>query len=139
MRLPAAAAGVTSTGLVLVASGHRWLALLVAATAVFLWRARLWTSGRMDRLFSPELRRALLERDGHRCAYCRRRVHYLSDCPAAGCDTCFEADHVTAWADGGGTTVDNGVTACRRCNQWKRARSVEEFHADPDGDGVPGI
>lgn len=132
--------GAAVATVVLLAAGERLLACAVIAAG--LWAASLLGPRREvdgERLFSPELRAALLERDGQRCAYCARRVHYEGDCPTGGCDTCFQADHVKPWAASGGTTLDNGVVACRWCNQHKSARPVGEFLWDPDGDGAPGI
>ncbi len=59
--------------------------------------------GRAQRLFPPHLRRALVARDKG-CAF--------PDCsvPASWC----EAHHLTPWARGGATSVDNGVLLCSR-------------------------
>ncbi|MCV7191332.1 HNH endonuclease, partial [Mycolicibacterium brumae] len=58
--------------------------------------------GRMQRLFSPRIRKALIARDGG-CAFpgCGR--------PASWCD----AHHIQAWEADGVTSVDNGVMLCR--------------------------
>ncbi|MHA7188854.1 HNH endonuclease signature motif containing protein [Arthrobacter sp. MDT2-16] len=57
--------------------------------------------GRANRLFPPHLRRALVARDIG-CAF--------PDCtvPASWC----EAHHITPWAHGGNTSIDNGVLLC---------------------------
>ncbi|CDO10021.1 HNH endonuclease [Mycolicibacterium cosmeticum] len=59
--------------------------------------------GRSERLFTPALRKGLAVRDGG-CAFpgCGR--------PVSWCD----AHHITPWALGGITSLDNGVLFCRR-------------------------
>jgi hypothetical protein len=133
--------GAAVTMLVLLLAGYRTFGVAVGCLGIFLaFKVGPRPVG-LDRAFSVEQRRALLERDGMFCVYphCRRPVHYASDCPFGGCDDDYEADHVEAWSTGGATTLDNAVVACRRCNRLKGARLVEEFVEDPDGDGVPGI
>jgi hypothetical protein len=57
-----------------------------------------------------ELRRKVLERDGHRCRYC-------------GTDQePFHMDHVYPASRGGETSFDNLVTACAWCNLKKHNR-----------------
>ncbi|WP_460675399.1 HNH endonuclease signature motif containing protein, partial [Lentzea nigeriaca] len=58
--------------------------------------------GRRSRLFTSGIRRALVARD-HGCAFpgCTR--------PPKHCD----AHHIQHWADGGDTSLDNGVLLCR--------------------------
>jgi len=58
--------------------------------------------GRSERLFTPVIRKGLAVRDGG-CAHpgCGR--------PVSWCD----AHHITPWADGGATSLDNGVLLCR--------------------------
>lgn len=53
----------------------------------------------------------LLERDGFCCRYCGSRVG-------------LEIDHVVPLAAGGSDADDNLVTACRNCNNGKRARLI---------------
>ncbi|MDC5696363.1 HNH endonuclease [Intrasporangium calvum] len=58
------------------------------------------------RLFPAGLRRHLIARDG--------------TCRTPWCDAPIRhADHVTPWAEGGPTTVDNGQGLCERCNHVK--------------------
>lgn len=100
---------------VFAVSGHPvWAGVVVGVAAGGLCRF-----GRGPRLFPQWMRERLLARDGGRCVYCGVPVHYAAGCPFAGCDDCFEADHVQAWANGGRTTLANGVVACRACNRAK--------------------
>lgn len=55
---------------------------------------------------------AILERHGHRCAYCRSPND-------------ITMDHVIPISRGGRHTADNVVPACRPCNSRKGARCVE--------------
>ncbi|TQK76766.1 HNH endonuclease [Rarobacter incanus] len=79
---------------------------------------RVWTapSGRVavletpSRAFSGHQRRAIAARDGNTCLVPHCAV------PAAAC----EAHHVTPWALGGKTVVDNGVLLC-----WSHHRTIE--------------
>lgn len=137
-RLPIAL-GFAVMAAVMWLAGTGWWAFIPIAVGLYLLSKVGPRLPGDDRLFSPELRAALLERDGGRCRYCRRPVHYEGDCPRGGCDLDYQADHLVAWADGGRTTLDNGIVACRWCNLHKSARSVVEFLDDPDGDGVPGM
>ena len=57
--------------------------------------------GRKTRSIPPAIRRALNARDG-RCRF--------PGCTARHCD----AHHITHWADGGGTSLDNLLLLCRR-------------------------
>jgi len=57
---------------------------------------------------------ALLERFGHRCAYCGSTE-----------DLC--ADHRIPLARGGSNTVDNLLPACRSCNSRKHTKTEDEF------------
>ena len=60
----------------------------------------------------PWSRRALLERDQHRCAYCLERGSTV--------------DHVLPRSRGGGNTWLNTVAACSPCNSRKDDRTPEE-------------
>jgi 5-methylcytosine-specific restriction endonuclease McrA len=61
----------------------------------------------------PVTRRAVLERDGHRCAYCARRAESI--------------DHVVPRSRGGTHEWANVVAACRRCNHRKADRLLPEL------------
>ena len=65
-------------------------------------------------LFSWQVRAYVLERDGARCAYCRRGNVRL------------ELDHVRPRATGS-DRVDNLVASCRDCNVNKTNQPVEQF------------
>ena len=72
---------------------------------------RMWyTVGmpRKGRPFSDGMRRAILERDGYRCAYCGGHAIFV--------------DHINPRANGGENSYGNGVAVCRRCNYKKRDR-----------------
>lgn len=62
---------------------------------------RPMTYGRSARTAPPALRRAIIHRDGNRCA-------------ADGCDSRYrlEVHHITPWAYGGKTDPDNLITLC---------------------------
>ena len=79
--------------------------------------------GRGRRLFTGAARRALALRD-RGCAFpgCDR--------PVGWCD----AHHITAWAAGGATTVDNGVLLCGHHHRLIERRHWEIIIA---GDGIP--
>ncbi len=62
---------------------------------------------------SSVTRRAVLRRDGHRCAYC-----------GGAADT---VDHVVPRSRGGGDQWENVVAACRRCNGRKGDRTLAEL------------
>ena len=61
----------------------------------------------------PLTRRAVLARDGHRCAYCSARADTI--------------DHVLPRSRGGGHTWTNVVAACARCNHRKGDRLISEM------------
>ena len=68
-------------------------------------------------LFCWQVRAYILDRDGSRCVYCRRRHVRL------------ELDHVRPRANGS-NRVDNLVTCCRDCNVRKDNQPIEQFLAD---------
>ena len=68
-------------------------------------------------LFGWQVRAYILDRDGSRCVYCRRRNVRL------------ELDHVRPRAIGS-TRVDNLVACCRDCNAQKGNQPIEQFLAD---------
>lgn len=57
-----------------------------------------------------ELRSKVFERDNYTCRYCGVR------------GVSMHADHVYPESKGGETTIDNLVTACKRCNLVKQSR-----------------
>lgn len=62
---------------------------------------------------APLTRRAVLERDGHRCAYCSGRAESV--------------DHVIPRSRGGEHGWTNVVAACARCNHRKADRLLAEL------------
>lgn len=63
----------------------------------------------------PLTRKAVLNRDNHRCAYCAGRA-----------DT---VDHVVPRSRGGGNVWENVVAACRPCNNQKDDHLLDELLA----------
>jgi 5-methylcytosine-specific restriction endonuclease McrA len=61
----------------------------------------------------PLSRRAVLERDRHRCAYCGQRANSV--------------DHVVPRSRGGGHEWANVVAACSRCNHKKGSHLLAEL------------
>jgi 5-methylcytosine-specific restriction endonuclease McrA len=59
-------------------------------------------------------RKNLFRRDDHTCQYCRARSNDLT------------LDHVMPRSRGGGTSWENVVACCRRCNALKRDRTPDE-------------
>lgn len=57
----------------------------------------------------------VFDRDRYTCAYCGQKGGNL------------EVDHVIPFSKGGDDTIENLVTACRRCNRQKKDKSVSEF------------
>lgn len=62
-------------------------------------------------------RMAVLDRDGHVCAYCG-----ASDGP-------IECDHKVPLSRGGSSSSSNLTASCRRCNRSKGARLTSEWEA----------
>lgn len=73
------------------------------------------------RQLSKATRRAIYERDGGRCAYCKTPIS-LSDAAI---------DHVFPLARGGSSEGHNLALACRPCNSSKHARTPEEWRGEP--------
>lgn len=65
---------------------------------------------------SVSLRWTIFARDGFTCRYCGAQAGQ------EGVE--LAVDHVISVADGGDDSVDNLVTACRKCNGGKGARSL---------------
>lgn len=61
--------------------------------------------------------RALFERDNYQCLYCGHYFDYLS----------LTRDHILPSSRGGGDSWQNVVAACRRCNQRKGNRTLDEI------------
>lgn len=61
-------------------------------------------------------RKNVFRRDDHTCQYCLGKYSDLT------------LDHVIPRSRGGGTTWENVVACCRRCNAQKRDRTPEEAH-----------
>ena len=68
---------------------------------------------------SPGTRWTILERDGWRCAYCRRRKDQLEP------GEYLHVDHVIPVSQGGTDDQANLVCACSACNLGKAARQLE--------------
>jgi len=62
-----------------------------------------------------EVRQYLLEKWGHKCAYCSKD------------NTPLEVEHIVPRTRGGSDRVSNLTISCRRCNQKKGSRTAEEF------------
>ncbi|MDB6063720.1 MAG: endonuclease [Verrucomicrobiaceae bacterium] len=60
--------------------------------------------------------RALFERDNYQCMYCARSFSYHQ----------LTRDHIVPRSRGGRDSWVNCVAACRRCNQFKGSRRIEE-------------
>jgi 5-methylcytosine-specific restriction endonuclease McrA len=67
-----------------------------------------------QRAIPHNVRQAVLDRDDYLCRYCGRRSQTM------------EIDHITPVSQGGESTLDNLVTACRRRNRKKAARTPED-------------
>lgn len=81
--------------------------------------------GRVVRLFTTAQRHALWLRDQH-CTYPGCEI------PALWC----RVHHLTHWADGGGTDLDNAALLCERHHALVHSRSlVAAVRAEPDGEG----
>jgi hypothetical protein len=66
------------------------------------------------RSIPSNVRQAVLDRDDYICRYCGRRSQTI------------EVDHVIPVSQGGTSTLDNLVTACRTCNRKKGGRRPRE-------------
>jgi predicted restriction endonuclease len=61
------------------------------------------------RAFTSSQKRSLYERQKGICLTCREHFEIEQ----------MEADHITPWAQGGKTELDNGQMLCRDCNRRK--------------------
>lgn len=66
----------------------------------------------------PAIRLAVLERDKNTCRYCGKKCQNM------------ECDHVIPVSKGGGSSVENLVAACRKCNRSKRDKDLQVWLAD---------
>jgi uncharacterized membrane protein YqaE (UPF0057 family)/ribosomal protein L7/L12 len=64
-----------------------------------------------ERAIPQNVRQAVLDRDAYICRYCGQRSQTM------------EVDHVVPVSEGGLSTLDNLVTACRDCNRRKGGRT----------------
>lgn len=67
-----------------------------------------------NRRIASNVRQAVLDRDDYLCRYCGRRSQTM------------EVDHIIPVSQGGTSTLDNLVTACRKCNRRKAGRTPQE-------------
>jgi 5-methylcytosine-specific restriction endonuclease McrA len=58
----------------------------------------------------------VFHRDHYRCRYCN-----------SGDGTPLTYDHIVLWEKGGPTTVENGVTACKKCNNTRGNTNIGVF------------
>lgn len=89
-----------------------------AAGRVTVHNLRRFLHGRQVRPSIPgwaKLRKAVFARDRHTCTYCGRIA------------TRLQCDHIIPLSRGGPSTLDNLTTACKPCNNAKRARTPEEW------------
>ena len=61
------------------------------------------------RKFSAKIKRAVYERQHHKCAICGQEFDFKQ----------MEGDHVKPWSEGGKTTSDNCQMLCKSCNRRK--------------------
>lgn len=69
---------------------------------------------------SKAVRQKVYEKYGGRCAYCGREIDYKD----------MQVDHFIAkrgWSENGSDDISNLMPACRMCNHYKRANSLEVF------------
>lgn len=64
-----------------------------------------------------KLREAIYDKYEGRCAYCGNSIEYKN----------MQVDHVWPIRLGGDNSFDNLNPACRRCNHYKRASTVDSF------------
>lgn len=78
---------------------------------------------------SAAMKRAVRERAGHRCEYCRMRQAWESYQP-------YHVEHVIAQQHRGQDVLDNLAYACHHCN-WNKGPNLTSI--DPDGDQVVSL
>ena len=71
---------------------------------------------------SKAIRHMVYEKYDGRCAYCGRKIAYKD----------MQVDHFVAkrgWTENGSDDIANLMPACRMCNHYKRANTLETFRA----------
>lgn len=72
--------------------------------------------------FSKKTRLSVYEKYGGKCAYCGREIVFKD----------MQVDHFIpqrGWNESGSNDISNLMPACRMCNHYKRAHSLETFRA----------
>lgn len=72
--------------------------------------------------FSKKTRLSVYEKYGGRCAYCGREIAFKD----------MQVDHFIpqkGWSESGSNDISNLMPACRMCNHYKRAHSLETFRS----------
>ena len=72
-----------------------------------------------QRQISSHVQWTCFKRDGYRCRYCGQEGVPLT------------VDHAVAWEEGGPSTVDNLVTACRQCNKIRGNTPYDRWLTHP--------
>jgi hypothetical protein len=104
MRAQGAGGATLGFGTVISADAARMLACDGSISRIITGpTGEILDSGRATRTFTAAQRRAIIARDRH----CQ---HAHCDTPAAWCDI----HHKTHWADGGPTSITNGILLCPR-------------------------
>jgi len=67
--------------------------------------------------FSKTKRHEIYNKYNGRCAYCGRKMTYKD----------MQVDHLQAKSRGGSNDISNLMPACRACNHYKRAHTLEVF------------
>lgn len=70
--------------------------------------------------FSKAIRQNVYEKYNGHCAYCGKKIEYKD----------MQVDHFVAkkgWHENGSDDISNLMPACRMCNHYKRANSLETF------------
>lgn len=81
----------------------------VEVAEALLLRSRIRPSIPMD------VKRLVIARDGHKCAYCGTEVGP------------FQFDHIYPWSRGGSDTANNLCVACAPCNRAKSDKTPDEM------------
>lgn len=82
------------------------------------------------RLTLKSYRTAIFRRDKWHCTYCGVKVHKRDP----HCPNRATIDHIVPRSMDGMSVDENMTTACKRCNQQKASKSVEEFTPTPTDD-----